>query len=131
MTTLPTAIIPSRLERLDSKYMARAIQSISVADRATRDELPHPARTQRMPNVRMIRLLVQGLGKFRTFRGFLVADVKQIRAFQQNLMQTRRTCSYENGGLKGRRICRLSCPSGWIDRLQAAFFTASVALSLA
>lgn len=32
MTTLPTAIIPSRLERFDSKYIARAMQSTSLLE---------------------------------------------------------------------------------------------------
>jgi hypothetical protein len=49
MTTWPTAIIPSRLERFDSKYIARAKQSMSDAEAVAlsgSDLRAHPARPQ-------------------------------------------------------------------------------------
>ncbi|GLS80282.1 hypothetical protein GCM10007893_10630 [Paracoccus marinus] len=55
ITTLPTATMPSRLERLDSKYMARSMQSSSVC----RLKTPQPDKAAtvaaRRASVRVVR----------------------------------------------------------------------------
>jgi hypothetical protein len=77
MTTLPTAIIPSRLERLDSKYMARAIQSSSFVGGGREDGEPHPDRTERLPNTTVISILMEERGKFLTFGTSVVTDLAE------------------------------------------------------
>src|ERR1700712_5754476 len=49
ITTVPTASMPSGLERLDSKYITRVMQSVGLPQNPNGDR-PHPARSGATPS---------------------------------------------------------------------------------